>query len=90
MKDLTFIFTVVAKTSAKKPRVGIVYYDGKKIDFTQYLHELKRYILDRITDIGETVYFYDTYLNKNVHITGMPDYMERLSDFDVEWLDRYF
>ena len=89
MKDLTFVYTVIAHTSAKVPRIGIVYYDGSRTDFTQFEYELKSYILDKITDIGETVYEYETWLNESVVINALPDYMERLSDFDVEWLQRY-
>lgn len=90
MKDLTFIYTVIAKTSAKKPRVGIVYYDGLRTDFRQFEYELKCYILGRITDAGETIYEYETWLNESAPIKSLPDYMERLSDLDVEWLQRYF
>ena len=46
MKDLTFILVVIAKTSAKMPRVGIVYYDGMRTDFRQFEYELKSYFLD--------------------------------------------
>lgn len=90
MQDFTFILTVIAKTSAKRPRVGIVYYLGMKTDFRQYEHEIKSHILDRITDIGEKVYEYKFWINESAPIKSMPDYMERLSDFDVEWLQRYF
>lgn len=90
MQDFTFVLTVIAKTSAKKPRVGIVYYDGMRTDFRQFEYELKSYILDRITDTGETIYEYESWLNESAPIKSLPDYMERLSDFDVEWLQRYF
>ena len=90
MKDLTFILVVIAKTSAKMPRVGIVYYDGMRTDFRQFEYELKSYILDKITDAGEKIYEYESWINESVTIKSLPDYMERLSDFDVEWLQRYF
>lgn len=90
MKDLTFILVVIAKTSANKPRVGIVYYDGMRTDFRQFEYELKSYILDKITDAGEKIYEYESWINESVTIKSLPDYMERLSDFDVEWLQRYF
>lgn len=90
MQDLTFVLTVIAKTSAKNPRVGIVYYNGMKTDFRQFEYELKSYILERITESGETIYEYESWLNESAPIKSLPDYMERLSDLDVEWLQRYF
>ena len=90
MKDFTFVLTVIAKTSAKKPRVGIVSYAGMWTAFRQFEYELKSYILERITDTGEKIYEYESWLNESAPIKSLPDYMERLSDFDVDWLQRYF
>ncbi len=90
MQDLTFVLTVIAKTSAKNPRVGIVYYNGMKTDFRQFEYELKSYILEKITESGEKIYEYESWLNESAPIKSLPDYMERLSDLDVEWLRRYF
>ena len=89
MKDLTFICAIEAKTSKNKTRFGIVYYTENRTDFRQFQDEIKEFLLDRIKDPDEVIISYETWINEPFIYTKTPDYMERLSDFDVEWLKRW-
>ena len=61
-----------------------------RADFRKFEYEHNSYNIGRITDAGEKIYEYEAWINESAPIKSLPDYMERLSVFDVEWLQRYF